>query len=146
MSKLQTDFSCGVIPIRTRDGVREYLLVQHRAGHWSFPKGHPEGDETPLETARRELAEETGLKDAELTETPAFDERYIFTKRSGKVVEKSVTYYVGRIAARAAVRLQAEEVSDHAWGDAAATARLMTFDAGRLLLDEVEAFLAGDVK
>ena len=33
---------------------------------WGFPKGHVEAGETNLETARRELAEETGVVDAEL--------------------------------------------------------------------------------
>jgi 8-oxo-dGTP pyrophosphatase MutT (NUDIX family) len=41
---------------------RKYLLVQGRSsGKWSFPKGHPYENETPLECARRELYEETGL-------------------------------------------------------------------------------------
>ena len=30
---------------------------------WSFPKGHVDKDETPLETAKREVYEETGIKD-----------------------------------------------------------------------------------
>jgi len=41
---------------------RKYLLVQGRSsGKWSFPKGHPHTDESPLDCARRELYEETGL-------------------------------------------------------------------------------------
>ena len=28
---------------------------------WSFPKGHQEANETPVETARREVLEETGI-------------------------------------------------------------------------------------
>jgi 8-oxo-dGTP pyrophosphatase MutT (NUDIX family) len=41
---------------------KRYLLVQGRSsGKWSFPKGHPNEDETPLDCAKRELFEETGL-------------------------------------------------------------------------------------
>ena len=137
---LPTDYSCGVIPVRREHGRRFYLLVQHRAGHWSFPKGHPEGDETPNETAARELREETGLDDVELLLSPAFEEIYTFTKRSGKRVLKHVTYFLGLVDT-ADVTVQAEEVSDFAWGDAAATAATLTFDEGRALLDEVERFL-----
>lgn len=38
------------------------LLVRgRRSGKWSFPKGHMEGSELALETAKRELYEETGI-------------------------------------------------------------------------------------
>lgn len=40
------------------------LLIKHsRLGLWLPPGGEREGDETPLDTARRELYEETGQKD-----------------------------------------------------------------------------------
>lgn len=39
---------------------------------WLPPGGHIEPDEHPLETARRELAEELGVVDAEFDERPAF--------------------------------------------------------------------------
>lgn len=42
---------------------KRYLLVQGRkSGKWSFPKGHPNDNEMPLECAKRELLEETGLR------------------------------------------------------------------------------------
>jgi 8-oxo-dGTP pyrophosphatase MutT (NUDIX family) len=140
---MDTDFSCGVIPIVFDGGVRRYLLVQHQAGHWSFPKGHPENDESPEQAARRELQEETGLTEVDLLIVPAFDERYVFTKRSGKVVQKDVTYFLGRVARPGTVAVQEKELSDFAWGATAATRARMTFEEGRALLDEVEAFLDG---
>ena len=144
--KTKQDYSCGVIPVRVVDGVREFLLVQHNAGHWAFPKGHPEGGETPIETARRELLEETGLAEVELLASPVFEEHYEFTKRSGTLVQKRVTYFLGQIGgsektADGGVRLQAEEVQAFAWGDAAATAERLSFDEGRALLAKVTAFL-----
>jgi 8-oxo-dGTP pyrophosphatase MutT (NUDIX family) len=139
-----TDHSCGVIPYRVLDGTREFLLVQHTAGHWAFPKGHPKGDETPIDTARRELAEETGLTAVRLLEAPAFEEAYVFTKRSGKRVEKTVTYYLGRIDAAAGqtVRVQEQEVADHAWGTVEQTAGRLTFPEGRALLEQVRLYFA----
>jgi 8-oxo-dGTP pyrophosphatase MutT (NUDIX family) len=138
---MKKDFSCGVIPYREIDGDRQFLLIQHRAGHWSFPKGHPEEGETHLETARRELAEETAISDVELDENHPFNEHYNFTKRSGKEVSKRVVYYLGRVAADQTIAVQEAEVSDHAWGDAAETRARLTFDEGRALLDEVLAYL-----
>jgi 8-oxo-dGTP pyrophosphatase MutT (NUDIX family) len=42
----------------------EYVLVQGRyTGKWSFPKGHSNEGEKPLDCSLREVAEETGLDD-----------------------------------------------------------------------------------
>lgn len=138
-----TDFSCGVVPVWFSDQGPRYLLVQHNAGHWAFPKGHPEADETPIETARRELAEETGITRVALLAGPAFDERYRFTKRSGKAVDKLVTYYLGEVDpdAAASVVVQEEEVRAYEWGDAAQTRERLTFAEGRALFDEARAYL-----
>ena len=37
------------------------LLLRHRNGDWVFPKGHVEKGETLLETAIREIEEESGV-------------------------------------------------------------------------------------
>ena len=39
-----------------------FLLIQQKAGHYGFPKGHVEKNETEVETAIREIKEETGLE------------------------------------------------------------------------------------
>jgi 8-oxo-dGTP pyrophosphatase MutT (NUDIX family) len=42
---------------------RRYALVQgHQTGKWSFPKGHVNRFETPLECVVREVYEETGVE------------------------------------------------------------------------------------
>lgn len=40
----------------------KYLLVKGFTGKWSFPKGHREKNETPIDCAKREIYEETGIK------------------------------------------------------------------------------------
>lgn len=42
------------------------LLVSQHGTSWSLPKGHLEAGETPLEAARREIHEETGVSRLEL--------------------------------------------------------------------------------
>lgn len=47
----------------------KYMLSRHsRRTTWETQGGHIEADETPLEAARRELFEESGVTDAELIE------------------------------------------------------------------------------
>ncbi len=56
---MQPSIIAGGIVMNARGEVA--LVQSHFAGFWGFPKGHVEGDETLLEAARREIAEETGL-------------------------------------------------------------------------------------
>jgi predicted NUDIX family NTP pyrophosphohydrolase len=61
--------SAGLVLYRRRDGELEVLLVHpggpfwknKDAGVWTIPKGEIPPGETPIETARRELVEETGV-------------------------------------------------------------------------------------
>ena len=54
--------SCGVVVARQADG--GWLTLMLRAyHHWDFPKGIREADEEPLDAAKREVREETGVED-----------------------------------------------------------------------------------
>jgi len=53
----------GVVFRRGTGGEPHYLLIRDSYQNWGFPKGHLERSEPPLEAARREVAEETGLDD-----------------------------------------------------------------------------------
>ena len=59
---MKKEISCGAVIARQTENGREILLIRHvNGGHWAFPKGHMEGNETESETALREIREETGL-------------------------------------------------------------------------------------
>ena len=75
---MNLETSCGAIVYTKRDGQYLFVIVQEQSGSYSFPKGHMEGGETEMETARREIYEETGLLPAFLDgfrETDAYDLR-----------------------------------------------------------------------
>lgn len=56
------EFAYGGIVIDTEGRVLLREPSSHFGGYiWTFPKGRPEGGETPKETALRETREETGL-------------------------------------------------------------------------------------
>ncbi|MBM4221798.1 MAG: NUDIX domain-containing protein [Gammaproteobacteria bacterium] len=56
--------SCGAIVLReTPQGLRVLMLRVFR--HWDFPKGLMEAGEVHLQTARREVREESGITDLE---------------------------------------------------------------------------------
>lgn len=58
MSELR--LSCGIVLAR-RSGTGWVTLMLRAFHHWDFPKGIRETGEEPLETAIREVAEETGV-------------------------------------------------------------------------------------
>ena len=53
--------SCGAVVFTRRGGEIFYVIIRSIEGYYGFPKGHMEGDETPEQTALREIREEVGL-------------------------------------------------------------------------------------
>ena len=75
--------SAGAIIFRMVNSMPHYLLLHYHSGHWEFAKGHIEEGESNEETVKREIEEETGIKDLEIT--PGFKEyiKYFFRKSYG---------------------------------------------------------------
>lgn len=71
-----------IVPVKRASDGRRVL---------GLPKGHLDGDETPEEAARREVAEETGVQ-AELVDQLG-DVTYAYD-RKGRRVEKLVRFYL----------------------------------------------------
>jgi bis(5'-nucleosidyl)-tetraphosphatase len=86
--------SAGAVVFKEGDRGRQYLLLQN-AGRWDFPKGGVEEGESELETALREVREETGLDS--LAFVPGF-RRVVeyFYRREKKSVHKQVVYLLAR--------------------------------------------------
>ncbi|MGE5153730.1 MAG: bis(5'-nucleosyl)-tetraphosphatase [Bdellovibrio bacteriovorus] len=57
-----TRHSAGVVVVRRFEGTPRCLLLRCY-DYWDFPKGEVEAGEDPIQTARREVQEETGLAD-----------------------------------------------------------------------------------
>jgi 8-oxo-dGTP pyrophosphatase MutT (NUDIX family) len=55
--------SAGAIIFRIENNEPHYLLLRYPSGHWEFAKGHIEEGEDFEKTIRREVEEETGIKD-----------------------------------------------------------------------------------
>lgn len=97
--------SCGCIIIE--DG--KVLLVKQTQGHWGFPKGHVEGNETEVETAIREVKEETNI-DVEVEENKRYTMEYITNK--GKT--KEVVYFMAKQIG-GEIKKQESEINEIEW-------------------------------
>ena len=89
------EYSCGAIVYTKREDRLLFVVVQEIGGAYSFPKGHMEGSETELETARREIFEETGLRPVFAENFRETDE-YDLSEKPG--TRKRVTYFLAEFA------------------------------------------------
>jgi len=64
------------------------LVVDQRGTSWSLPKGHIDDGETPLQTAKREIYEESGISDLEFVEELGSYQRHKIPN-NGKGEDKS---------------------------------------------------------
>lgn len=128
--------SCGAVVYRKTAKGLEILLQQHKnGGHWSYPKGHVEGNETDEQTARREILEETGL-----TVTLHTDFRAVNTFSPKEGVMKDVIYFAAESDSNAALTAQEEEVTDLAWFNPDAAPARLTYDTDRKILADFLAW------
>jgi len=125
----------GVIPLQNILGEWSALLIQHLEGHWSFPKGRPESGEEPLESAYRELQEETGLRVEHLLSSEPFMEFYNF-EWQGNRVEKTVYYYLAIV--EGVLLLQEEEVQAAKWVSLKEIQKHLTFSEIKKMVKKID--------
>lgn len=102
------EYSCGGVVFTRHGGQIRYVLVEEASGKFSFPKGHVEGDETEVETARREIFEETGLRPAFL-EGFCLRDSYQLAEKPG--TSKRVTYFLAEFGDETLIPREGEIMS-----------------------------------
>lgn len=129
--------SCGAIIYALLNEQRQYLLIRHmNGGHWAFAKGHVEEGETEIETALREIDEETGLT---VQLNSQFRESISYQPKED--ITKEVVYFIAQ-ANTQEVRRQEIEVLEAQWLPYDQAQQLLTYSNDKLLLDKAEAYLS----
>jgi len=131
--------SYGVVPIFKDGDIYRTVIVHNQMGHWGLPKGTPEEGEEPLETAVRELTEETGIQNITIDTTRTFEQRFM-VERDGTKVSKTVMYYVG-IADDMSQNGELIEVRGAKWVTLEEAEELLTFEEPKEILRRVKAGL-----
>lgn len=135
----------GVILVNKMDGIK-FLIVQlvDAEGSWGFPKGHHEGTETPLETAKREAFEEVGIPDIEIFDTPLLHEEY-HINRNGEKVLKNNDYFIGFVESMEVVT-QKNEINDFKWATCEEAMSLFQYDTRKVVLTQAKNILENMLK
>jgi 8-oxo-dGTP pyrophosphatase MutT (NUDIX family) len=129
MSTERAEFSAGGVVVR--DG-RVVVIVPVKRGPGGarvlgLPKGHPDGDESAEQAARREVAEEAGVT-GELIE-PLGDVTYTY-ERGGRPVTKRVRFYLFEYRS-GDVADHDHEIEEARWMPLAEAARELTYAGER---------------
>ena len=125
--------SCGAIVYRKSHGNTEILLIKHiNIGHWSFPKGHVEGNETEVETAIREIKEETAI---DVMIDPTFRETVSYYPK--RDTQKTVVYFIGK-AKNYDYIPQEEEISEIRWVDIGYASNILTYENDKNIVNKAK--------
>lgn len=90
---MKREKSAGAIVFRKNVGKIEYLLLMRNPKYWDLPKGNIEEGEKEEDTVKREVGEETGLKDIVII--PGFKEKeHYFYRLKGELISKDVIFFV----------------------------------------------------
>lgn len=132
--------SCGAVLYKLVDGKPLYVLV--RGTVFGFPKGHVESGESEVDTASREVYEETGVRalfDA------GFRRRVIYRSPRFKNGRKNVIFFLAKCpedqepAAQNEIKLLVMKPLDEAL-------RLLRLDTLKQVLLDADAYLRGTRK
>ena len=116
----------------------KYLILKHKKGHWAFPKGHGNGDESKMETALRELYEETKIKDIRfITDKIMLKEKYIYYNRRNQKIDKIVEYFVAE-SGTTDVKICKKEILNYKWLTLNSAEKIITFEQSKQILKEAD--------
>ncbi len=134
---MRREKSCGVVAYKTLKNVNCYLLITAYNGDVGFPKGHVEEGESEIETAIRELKEETNV---EVEIVSGFRREMEYIIPSKKNVSKEVVYFLGRCI-KDNIIPQRREVSEARFVPYDEAMRIITFEDSRRILQDAEEMI-----
>ena len=122
---MKKEKSCGAIVFRIKNATFQFLVLKMQLGHFSFPKGHVENQETEEETALREIKEETNL---EVKLDTGFKETITYSPFEGII--KDVVFFVA-LYQKGKIVLQQKEVAQAFWLNEKETYQILTHESDK---------------
>jgi len=136
----EKQFSAGGIVVKGEKENLQVLLIKDRFGHWTWPKGHIEKDETSPQAALREIREETGLKKLEIIKEIGRQE-YWFTQDEKKIF-KTVYVFIIRALEEEELKIQTSEIHTAKWYPPQDALNTIEYEGSRQLLEKGIRFVS----
>ena len=125
--------SCGAVVYNPERQL--FLIIKMLNGNWGFPKGHTENQETDIQTAIREVTEETGIK-IEILDGFKKSIKYI----SFPEVLKKVIFFIG-ITKEEKVVIDKGEIEDYMWCSYEEALKMITYKPQRDIMESSLQFI-----
>lgn len=135
---MKIERSAGAIIFRKEKGKKFYLILEYGAGHFDFPKGHIKRGEKTIETIKREVFEETGIKNLNFINGYKETIKYFYKKGSERVL-KFVVFLLAETKTKN-IRLSFEH-KNYFWLSYSKAYKKLTFKSAKNLLEKAEKFL-----
>lgn len=140
--------SVGAIVYKIKNKKKLFLLVYSAKNlQWSFPKGHIEKDETEIQTAKREIFEETGINELKFIDnfrcTDSYKTKGVLVHTQGSIITKNVIYYLC-FTNSDFVNRNNVEIEKCQWFDFESATNVLKYNAQKLMLKKANDFLQGE--
>ena len=110
---MKLEFSAGGVIYQKLKDDFQFLLILDSYDRWTFPKGHIEKDEKPEIAAKREIAEEVGLKNLKIIQKLAKNDYWFKDEKT--FIHKYVYFYLMEAPPESTLKAQTEEIKDAKW-------------------------------
>jgi lipoyl(octanoyl) transferase len=137
-----------LVKVMIHDGERVLLLHRRpeRGNFWQPITGSIEDGESPLETARREILEETGHpgepEDLHLRQSFMIESQVLASRYPSPIVASEISF-VAQLSSRAAIHMDADEHDHFGWFSFAEAYEKIRWTDDREALERLEERLSG---
>ena len=133
LGKFKREKSCGAVVYNPKK--HSFLIIKMLNGNWGFPKGHTEDQETDIQTAIREVTEETGIN-IEILDGFKKSIKYIPFPE----VLKEVIFFIG-ITEEEKVTTDKDEIEDYMWCSYEEALKMITYKPQRDVMESSLQFI-----
>lgn len=138
-SRAREETSAGGVVFRVEGGQALYLLIRDSYQNWGFPKGHLQSGEMPDAAARREVGEETGLRD--LTIRGSLDPIDWYFRFRGQLVHKVCHFFLMETTETSTSPQRAEGITACRWTRFEEAEALVSYSNARDVLRRAQGML-----